>query len=271
MKYGSHKHYIQVTKIKRLAYKIFGEIHIPARIRANHVLKYLREEEVLNKDGVRYLDAGSGKGDMSFFLANRNPNWLVEGVEYEVVNIEACEKNNEFLDLKNISFYQGDLTALNKKASYDLITNMDVLEHIEKDQQVIRNFYQALAPDGRLVLTFPSNPQYPHLKAVSKRDKKYSITLEDSGHVRPGYSPQQIEKMLRDEGFVNVKAKYTFGWPGTRAFDLFFIIGDSKPNPIIFLLFFPLLLFLGWVDVKKTSHKLGSALLVTAQKDKDVN
>lgn len=263
--YGYHKYRYQDGAVRRAAYRLLGEVHIPARIRAGHALRFLRREGLLGRNSLRYLDAGSGKGDMAFHLASLNPTWRVKGVELDASKVERCRALAPHYGLHNVEFMQGNLLDLLFENNFDLITSMDVLEHIEDDQRVLKNFHQALAHGGTLILTFPSDPQYPHLKWVSVRDRRKGISLQDSGHLRTGYHPHSIRRKLQQEGFADIDVRYTFGWPGTRAFDIFFLLGDSNPNPILFFICLPLLLILGRLDLVG-QHQLGSALIVKAVK-----
>ncbi len=54
---------------------------------------------------------------------------------------------------KNVHFAEADLTTLSEKEAYDLILCVDVMEHIEEDEKVLRNFYNAMKPGGLLVIS----------------------------------------------------------------------------------------------------------------------
>jgi len=58
----------------------FRELHVPGRIRGNHVIRAIA---MLGLEGrlLRVLDAGSGRGDLAIALAEEHPNWQVTGVD----------------------------------------------------------------------------------------------------------------------------------------------------------------------------------------------
>jgi ubiquinone/menaquinone biosynthesis C-methylase UbiE len=245
-------------------------MHIPGRIRAVNVLRTIKkmvDGEVTNKS---ILDAGCGKGELSFSLAKKYPSWKITGVDIEAQKIEKLSEIKEKLGVKNLQFHQQDLNRLEPCGSYDIILNCDVLEHMEDDERVIHNFWKALRQGGYLILTFPSLPQRKHLRWVERREKRIGFKLSDYGHVRRGYSISEIKDKLQRAGFTNIQTRWTYGFWGTLAFDLFFVIGDNRPNPLIFAVLFPFLSFLGILDVY-FPPKSGSGLLVISQKNVERN
>ncbi len=127
------------------------------------------------------------------------------------------------LVLSNVSFSRDNLLNLTATSEYDLITNTDVLEHIEDDVGAMANLARALAPGGYLLLTFPSVPQRRHLKLVAWRERRIGFKPEDIGHVRPGYSPAMMDSLARAVGLETVKTVWTYGPFGNLAHDLFFV------------------------------------------------
>ena len=127
------------------------------------------------------------------------------------------------------------------------------------------NLARALAPGGYLLLTFPSVPQRRHLKMVAWRERRIGFKPEDIGHVRPGYSPDMINGLAREVGLEPVKTVWTYGPFGNLAHDLFFVLGDSKPNPIVFAASLPFLLALSFLE-NHTPTRHGSGLLAIVRK-----
>ncbi len=66
--------------MRRQAYRLIGEIHIPGRIRLNHVFREIKALG-LPESGVRMLDAGTGRGDVALHCARLHPDWRVHGIE----------------------------------------------------------------------------------------------------------------------------------------------------------------------------------------------
>jgi hypothetical protein len=141
------------------------------------------------------------------------------------------------------------------------------MEHIEDDEKVFGNFFNAIRENGSLIISTPSD----------KGGSDVHSENEDSfigEHVRDGYSMKDITEKLTRAGFGKINVSYTYGLPGTISWRLsmkypikmlntsylFFIV-----LPFWYLIFFPVSLILNYFDLI-ISHKEGTGLLVIARK-----
>jgi SAM-dependent methyltransferase len=262
--FGIEKAAVESSSIKRLGYRLLGEIHISGRIRLYHVLRAIASLG-LPQNGVRMLDAGTGRGDIALHFSRLRPGWRVRGIEILQERVDHCCAAAATLGIDNVSFQRGDLLELNANAEYDLITNTDVLEHIEDDRRALANLARALKPGGHLILTFPSDPGRRHLRLLQWLERRRGVARGVVGHVREGYSPERVRVLLSDVGLEPIRIKWTYGFFGTLAHDIFFILGDSEINPLAFALALPFLLTLTFIE-GHTATRHGSALLVVAAK-----
>jgi SAM-dependent methyltransferase len=263
-RFGIEKAAGEPSRMRRNAYRYIGEIHIPGRIRLGHVFREIKALG-LPESGVRMLDAGTGRGDIALHCARLHPEWRVHGIDLLDDRVERCRTAAGNLGLHNITFSRDNLLNLSAVGQYDLITNTDVLEHIEDDAAAMANLARALAPGGYLLLTFPSAPQRRHLRLVTWRERRIGFKPEDIGHVRPGYSPAMVEALAHKVGLETVKTVWTYGPFGNFAHDVFFVLGDSKPNPIVFAASLPFLLALSFLELHTTTRH-GSGLLAIVRK-----
>lgn len=79
------------------------------------------------------------------------------------------------------------------QGAFDCILLFDVLEHVEHDRAVMHELLRVLAPGGTLWLSTPARdtrfwPKFIHPYA------NYAF-----GHVRNGYTPEQLRALLPDE------------------------------------------------------------------------
>ena len=97
-----------------------------------------------------------------------------------------------------------------KSANLDFIYSVNVLEHIEDDQDILKNCFERLHAGGRLYLYVPA---FMHL--YTSMDKKV-------GHHRR-YTRQGLEKQVREAGFKVVFSRYTdsIGYFATLAYKIF--------------------------------------------------
>lgn len=260
--YGSEKWIWESGFLRRWAYRLAGEIHVPGRLRAYHVLRALRRMAPPDRP-VRLLDAGCGRGDLALFLARRHRDWRITGLDVDPGKVEKARAMAARLRLGNVEFVEGSLEALPFDSEFDVAISADVLEHIENDRDAIRNLCRALRPGGQAIVTAPSAPQRKHLPTVRWREKRIGFEYAQTGHVRNGYGKADLDEKFAAAGGRVVRSYYTFGFFGTLAFDLFFSIGDSRPHPLVFALFFPWLMVLSGLDLLFPS-RTGSAILAVA-------
>lgn len=199
------------------------------------------------------LDAGSGIGMYSVWLAKKFPKAQVTGGDIDLEKIkfstEFAEKNN----VKNLSFVFQDVTKkTTKKNLYDLIVSIDVLEHIENYKDVLKNFSSLLTPGGYLYIHTPQ----PEQKRIFKRMKKWS----HEGHVHEGYTPQELAETLSKLGFKVLEKQETFGFFGKLAWELNHM--SFKKGFVVSGLIYPLLYPLAGLDLaRNNSNGLGTAIL----------
>ena len=144
--------------------------------------------------GRRALDVGCGTGA---FLKELTVEWEGWGTDTSELAIGYAKKRG----LDRLS--QGTLDALPKEASqFDLLTALDVIEHIADDVAVLRKMAGLLTREGRLIVTVPA---YPWL--WSRHD-------EVNHHCRR-YTRATLERSLNAAGFAIEHITYfnTFLFP----------------------------------------------------------
>lgn len=96
-------------------------------------------------------------------------------------------------------------------ASFDVVTMLAVLEHIEHEREILNEIYRVLVPGGKLVLTVPSVWAQPVLEFLSY---KLKIVSEDEirDHKRY-YNRQRLRQVLINEsGFIGFNHRYFQLW-----------------------------------------------------------
>ena len=247
--YGREKALAEDDWRRRLGYRAIGEMHMPGRLRIWHVMKEMRRLGFWNGRPVRMLDAGGGEGAFAYHMARRFPAWTVVVADNADSTLERGRRIRDALGLQNLHVRRADLLDFDEEAAYDVIVCSDVLEHIEDDGRVMRGLARALRPGGAVILTSPGVPQPKHLPLVAWRERRIGFSPSDYGHVRQGYSEETLGGIIRDAGLDVERIRWTYGRFGTLMFDLFFVTGDSRPNPLVFAALFPLYMALSALDV----------------------
>lgn len=222
-----------------------------------------------DKKNASILDAGMGFGQYSYFMARKNANFQIKGVDVKTEQVEDCTLFFEKIKQSNASFEFADLTQFISKENYDLILSVDVMEHIEEDVLVFNNFHKSLKENGMLLISTPSDKGGSD---VHDHHEHGSSFIDE--HVRDGYGIADIEAKLKAAGFSKIKCNYSYGWPGKISWKismkypilllnfskLFFII-----LPVYYLIIFPFMLLLNYLDII-LEHKTGTGLIVKAWK-----
>ena len=128
------------------------------------------------------LEVGCGGGEMTLELAAMlKPDLFM-----------ACDLANPSLSRAVASCAIADATHLPFASnSQDLVTILDVIEHIELDNDVLREVIRVLQPGGHVLISVPT-PEYPRWFGRSFH--------ESLGHVRDGYTPDQLVAMVERVG-----------------------------------------------------------------------
>ena len=214
-------------------------------------------ESVFKKRNLRILDWGCGPGGNFSFLKEFG---VVTGVDSSDESVQACQNKG----ISNV-IKANSLEEFHSELPFDLIVNLDVLEHIPGDEAYLREVRRVLRPDGYILITVPA---YQFL--WSKLD-------EALGHQRR-YTKRALKKKLSSSGFHVLKCSYfiSFLSPAFIAYRLFEKIihpsdkktslGDSVinlPRPINWL--FTKILFLEAYLVPHVSLPFGTSILVIAK------
>ena len=237
-------------------------------LRAWHVRKALKRIARKNPFKAFMLDAGAGFGQYTWRMSRMNKNWLIKAVD---IDPDHTSGNSAFFKMAGLSgrvtCETADLTLLTEKEKYDFILSVDVMEHIREDELVFTNFFKALKPGGVLLISTPSD------KGGSDVHHEGEHSFIDE-HVRDGYSIDDITGKLSRAGFRNIRARYTYGIPGSISWRLSMKYPVKMLNssaafylilPFYYLVIFPFALILNSFDLILT-HKSGTGLLVSADK-----
>ena len=100
---------------------------------------------------------------------------------------------------------------------YTCILLVDVLEHIEKDLNLLKKLHDLLVPGGYLLIHVP-NKQRSHIFCSPK---------DNSDHVRIGYSKIELDLLLEQSGFNVISYKPTYELYDAMLWDLFYCLDHN--------------------------------------------
>ena len=154
------------------------------RIIAGFVEKICRD---IGKLRPRILDVGCGTGANLQMLSEFG---AAEGVDVSTEALDFCRARG----LSKVK--QGAAESLPyEDASFDLVTGLDVVEHLDDDVAGLREMRRVLRPDGRALLFVPA---FMFLWGVQ----------DDISHHRRRYTVPELTRRLSEAGMTLERATY---------------------------------------------------------------
>jgi SAM-dependent methyltransferase len=148
------------------------------------------------------LEVGCGIGNLTSFLLNHGEVIVSDINEFYLQTVE--NKYRDHPNLKGALFWNIEQNPVqNFNMRIDTILCSNVLEHIEKDDAVLKNFFQLLPEGGRLIILVPA------IRGL------YNVMDKELGHFRRYNRAELIQKLIRN-GFNICHLRY---------FNLFGILG----------------------------------------------
>lgn len=135
------------------------------------------------------LDVGCGAGNMIHHLAQYG---CVRGIEVDARPVSIAQA-------RGYDVRQGDATQTIPfpDASFDLVTALDVIEHVDGDTNIMREAHRVLRPHGHLLVTTPA---FQWL---------WSHNDELNAHKRR-YTAAELRGKLEQAGFAIRRLSYNF-------------------------------------------------------------
>src|SRR3989449_1495178 len=154
------------------------------RIIAGFVEKICRD---IGKLRPRILDVGCGTGANLQMLSEFG---AAEGVDVSTEALDFCRARG----LSKVK--QGAAESLPyEDASFDLVTGLDVIEHLDDDAAGLKEMHRVLRPRGRALLFVPA---FMFLWGVQ----------DDISHHRRRYTLESLQRAVRAAGFEIERATY---------------------------------------------------------------
>jgi len=254
--------------------KVFFRLLDMILLRTWYIRREINEWSSRKSEPVAILDAGSGFGQYLYFLARKFTHGKLTGVEVDEHHIRESKEFFEKAGYGRVTIETADLVTFSRSNEFDLIISVDVMEHIEEDVKVFKNFHQALKSGGMLLISTPSDKggSDVHDQGTGhNNDGSHSFIGE---HVRDGYSIEDISGKLSSAGFQKIAAYYSYGKPGSFSWRIsmkypILMAGTSKffflVLPFYFLVVFPVAMIFNYLDTV-IKHKSGTGLIVKAWK-----
>ncbi|MDO8725084.1 MAG: methyltransferase domain-containing protein [Candidatus Methanoperedens sp.] len=181
-----------IKKYGHIIFRLFGyPLGVSSRQRAKVIIEYLNPQY-----NETVLDVGCGIGYYSFELANKF-GCKVSGIDMDVDDIQLAKKIKNITQCSNVYFnVENALNLEFPDNTFEKIMLNEVLEHIHDDKKALAEMHRVLKPNGYIVISTPhaENIEEYYEQKIKKSHRK-DIHIK-GGHVRNGYSLQQISEIL---------------------------------------------------------------------------
>lgn len=159
--------------------------------------------------GKAALDIGCGAGLLCEPLARLGA--AVTGVDAAADNIAAASAHAEGMGL-DIRYMAGEVAALDI-GTFDLVTSVEVIEHVADKPAFLRDVAARLAPDGLLVMSTPNRTAASRLLLVGAAEA-VGYVPRGTHHWEDFITPEELEALLAEVG-LTVMARRGIAWrPG---------------------------------------------------------
>lgn len=142
-------------------------------------------DSIDNGEHRRILDAGCGTGGNFPFLEKYGS---VEGCDYSEEAIRFCNLRGGH-EVRVADIYQLPYAS----GSFDLVTCLDVIEHLRLDLPAFQELARVLRPGGHLLATLPVGPHlYSDFDCLSGHLRRYRLTEVHALLDGSGFEPLRI-------------------------------------------------------------------------------
>ena len=187
-----------------------------------HVINPLRAEYISSKvelEGKTLLDVGCGGGILAEALHDKGA--IVTGIDAAGPGIEIAKhhakKNN-----KSISYQESTAEDLIQKSTekYDVVTCLEVLEHVPDPKLLVKTCINLLKPNGDLFLsTINKNPR-SWITAIVGAEYIFNILPKGTHEFDKFIKPSSLGSYIRESSAELVETKGMFYNPITHKANL---------------------------------------------------
>ncbi len=179
---------------------------------ALHLFNPLRIKFILDSLGkpiknLKILDVGCGGGILCEPLARLGAE--VTGIDENEKAILVAKNHAKNMDLK-INYIKGNITDIKFQKKFDIITCMEVLEHVESTELLIKKVKESLKNGGFFLGSTINQTITSYLTAIFFAEDILKIVPKHTHEWKKFVRPNRLKKELLSNGFSNIMFKGVF-------------------------------------------------------------
>jgi len=233
----------EIQKFSRLAEEWwdvngkFKPLHMFNPIRIEYITEKIKTHFDLKKDkpnyleGLNILDIGCGGGLISEPMARLGAN--VTGIDASEKNINVAKLHSKKNGLK-INYLNSSPENLKHIEKFDIILNLEIVEHVNNVNLYIRSCYKLLKKNG-LMFTATLNRSFTsYVKAIIGAEYILRWLPIGTHDWNKFIKPEELEKFLSNEKFNTLDIKglkfnpFMKKWTKSRDLSVNYIISSLK-------------------------------------------
>ena len=215
----------------------FKPLHMFNPIRIEYITDNIKNHFNIKKDktnflkGLSILDIGCGGGLISEPMARLGAN--VTGIDASEKNINVAKIHSRKSDLK-INYLNSSPENLGTKEKFDVILNLEIVEHVDNVNLYIKSCHKLLKKNG-LMFTATLNRSFTsYVKAIIGAEYILRWLPIGTHDWNKFIKPEELEKFLSKENFTTLDIKglkfnpFSFKWKKSSDLSVNYIISSLK-------------------------------------------
>ncbi len=188
----------------------FKPLHMFNPIRIDYITKKIKQHYIISNkgnnflSGLEILDIGCGGGLISEPMARLGAS--VTGIDASKKNIEIAKihskKNNLNINYKNIS-----PEKLLEKERYDIILNLEIVEHVNDVNLYLKSCYSLLKKGGIMFTATLNRSFTSYIKAIIGAEYILRWLPVGTHDWNKFLKPEELEKILNNKEFITEDVK----------------------------------------------------------------
>jgi len=188
----------------------FKPLHMFNPIRIEYIKDKIQEHfEISNKNenslvGLRILDIGCGGGLISEPMARLGAE--VTGIDASQKNITIAKIHSEKNKLK-INYLNSSPEQLIDEKKFDIILNLEIVEHVDNVELYIKSCYNLLKKNGIMFTATINRSLMSYIKAIIGAEYILRWLPIGTHDWNKFLKPEELENLLQNENFSTIDVK----------------------------------------------------------------
>ncbi len=179
----------------------FKLLHKLNPLRLKYITENIRENIVQNLSNLKAIDVGCGGGILIIPLARLGMD--VRGIDPGQKNIEVAREKSKLAEL-NITYYIDEIEKISSlkehKGQYDVVTSMEVIEHVDDYKVFLKHLCKLLKPGGLLFISTINRTIKSFVEAIIAAE--YLLRIVPRG-------THEWKKFLKPSEIVEITSEYS--------------------------------------------------------------